>query len=177
MRKSIRRNGQSFIKTTVEIEEKLYQAVKDQGIPLVDILRQAAFSIAYGNGNNEEHQIKQLEEEIQGLQSEISAKQVLLTHLQQKRQERISKMEDEQQLFKKYCIETKKKITPFIEHHRKPDYQALSSDWKKRYFQDNGMNTQKAEEICRMMIDNVFTFEEWLKLRNKELPSSIGGNN
>lgn len=86
-------------------------------------------------------------------------------------------MEDEQHLYHKYHSETHKKITPFIEHHMKPDYQALSNDWKKRYFPDNGMNTQKAEEVCCMILDGTFTFEEWLKLRNKEHIQPVGGNN
>jgi len=177
MRTTVRRSGKSFIKTTVELEENLHKAVKDQGVQLSDLLRQAAYSVVYGNGQSEEQQIKRLEEEIQGLQTEISSKQVLLSRLQQKKQERIDRMEDERHLYNKYHTETQKKITPFIENNLKPDYQALCSDWKKRYFPENGLTVQKAEDVCCMITSGAFTFEEWLKLRNKELPKTSGGNN
>jgi len=78
-----------------------------------------------------------------------------------------SEIIQEQKLYEKYLKDTENKVRPYLEKDIAPHYDELYGYWKKQYFPDDGITTEKVEQICCRILKGVFSFDEWLKLRNK----------
>ena len=161
------RTQRFYHKTTINIPTELHNAAKAKQINITEIVTNGLTGILYGDAEGAQQEIQRLHEEIQGLQTLITSKQTRMQQLQNLIDQTQSEIMQEQKLYEKYLQDTENKVRPFLEKNITPHYDELQSYWKKQYFPNDGINSEKVEQICSRILQGVFSFDEWLHLRNK----------